>query len=216
MLCPSVPIVRPGSSIHDIQDYKTPKGLFQTVSRFISGIGTGENRLEWVRKHFFLFFTFLFFLLSPGHVLWLLPGPALGSFASSCPPNIQRMNLSAKRGRLFWCAEQTVSCHNASGCRGYKRLISGGEGRQKKSTIKSMDFCLPLKGRNGLERKKELKRSGCRMRKCVFLQITLIKLGARSLYYTIRNRLLLHVQIVSLADTCGSSSHALYKANDIS
>lgn len=72
------------------------------------------------------------FTLCPSAAPSAAPSPAVDSFASSCLPNIQTINVSAKCGSVFWCAEQTVFCHNASGCYSYKWLIA----RAKRQTEK--------------------------------------------------------------------------------
>lgn len=71
--------------------------------------------------------------------LWLLLHPMVDSFASSCPPNIQTMIISATCGSVFWCAEQTVFCHAVRGYYSYRWLMATAKGRHK-SIIISIDF----------------------------------------------------------------------------
>lgn len=74
--------------------------------------------------------------------LWLLFHLTVDSLASSCPANIQTMIVSAARGSVFWCAEQTAFCHTASGHYSYRWLIATAKGRHK-SIIISIDFFFP-------------------------------------------------------------------------
>lgn len=104
--------------------YKTinSKGLSQTVSRFISCIGTAENRFEWIRKEQFSHCAF-----GCSFTQWLtcLHHHVHQIFSGEC---------CDVQSRLY-----SISCHTVSGYYSYRRLMDTAKSRHK-NVIISIDF----------------------------------------------------------------------------